>query len=55
MSILKEIYNYKVDFVFKQKKILSQSSIENKLSLVSKKINSFYNKLLNENNSISII
>ena len=33
MSILKEIYEYKIDFVSNQKEIIPQSKIENKLNI----------------------
>jgi len=54
MSILKEIYEYKIDFVSNQKKIIPQSKIENKLNINN--INfPFYDKLKNQNGQISII
>ena len=54
MSILKEIYEYKVDFVLNQKKIISQSQIENKLNINN--INfPFFEKLNQQNSQISII
>ena len=54
MSILKEIYEYKLDFVKNQKKILSQKVIENSIIIGDKK-NYFYKKLRDEDNQISII
>ena len=54
MSILKEIYVYKLDFVKNQKKILSQKVIENSIIIGDKK-NYFYKKLRDEDNQISII
>ena len=55
MSILKEIYNYKLDFVSRKKKLLPQNNIESKISL-SKYENNFFSKKLNsQKNRISII
>ena len=54
MSILKEIYQYKIDFVSNQKEIVPQSKIENKLNI--KSINfPFSEKLNHQNSQISII
>lgn len=54
MSILKEIYEYKIDFVSNQKKIIPQSKIENKLNINN--INfPFFEKLNHQNSQISII
>ena len=54
MSILKEIYEYKIDFVSNQKKIVPQSSIEKKLNINN--INfPFSEKLNHQNSQISII
>ncbi len=54
MSILKEIYDYKIDFVSNRKKIISQSKIENKLNINN--INfPFFEKLNHQKNQISII
>ncbi len=55
MSILKEIYNYKIDFVTKQKETISQSSIEAKINLSDSDHSSFYKKLKAQENKISII
>ena len=38
MSILKEIYEYKLDFVKNQKKIISQKVIENSIIIGDKKL-----------------
>ena len=54
MSILKEIYEYKLDFVKNQKKIISQKVIEKSIIIGDKK-NYFYKKLRDEDNQISII
>ena len=54
MSILKEIYNYKLDFVEKQKKNLQLSAIVNELSTTERPY-CFYKKLFNEKESKSII
>ena len=54
MSILKEIYEYKVDFVSNQKEITPQSKIESKLNI--KNINlPFFEKLNQQKSQISII
>ena len=54
MSILKEIYEYKIDFVSNQKEIIPQSKIENKLNINN--INfPFSEKLNHQNSQISII
>ena len=54
MSILKEIYEYKIDFVSNQKEITPQSKIENKLNINN--INfPFFEKLNHQNSQISII
>ena len=54
MSILKEIYKYKIDFVSNQKKIIPQSQIENKLNIDN--INfPFFEKLNRQKSQISII
>ena len=54
MSILKKIYEYKIDFVSNQKKIIPQLKIENKLNINN--INyPFFEKLNHQNNQISII
>ena len=54
MSILKEIYEYKIDFVSNQKEITSQSKIESKLSINN--INfPFFEKLNHQKGQISII
>jgi indole-3-glycerol phosphate synthase len=55
MSILKEIYDYKLNFVSKQKKILPQKEIEKEIKIDDNNKNSFYKKLKIENNKISII
>ncbi len=54
MSILKEIYEYKISFVSKQKKIISQSKLENKLNIINNNY-PFFEKLNHQNNQISII
>ncbi len=54
MSILKEIYEYKLDFVSKQKKIISQADILKKIKN-NKHKNLFFKKLKNESKKISII
>ena len=54
MSILKEIYEYKIDFVSNQKEITPQSKIESKLNI--KNINlPFFEKLNHQKSQISII
>ena len=54
MSILKEIYEYKIDFVSNQKKIIPQSKIENNLNINN--INfPFSEKLNHQKSQISII
>ena len=54
MSILKEIYEYKIDFVSNQKEITPQSKIESKLNINN--INfPFFEKLNHQNSQISII
>ncbi len=55
MSILKEIYNYKLDFVSKKKKLLPQNNIESKISLSKYEGNFFSKKLNSQKNRISII
>ena len=55
MSILKKIYEYKLDFVSKQKSTVSQKEIELKIKTNLKKNISFYNKLNSQNKEISII
>ena len=55
MSILKEIYDYKINFVSKQKERVSQKDIVNQIKLNNKKGFIFYEKLKNEENKISII
>ncbi len=55
MSILKEIYNYKLIFVEKQKMINPLSSIKSKIITESDQNRNFYNKLKNESERISII
>ena len=42
MSILKEIYEYKIDFVNKQKKLHTQSDILNKLKNITSQDFSFF-------------
>lgn len=54
MSILKEIYEYKLDFVSKQKKIISQADILKKIKN-NKHKNLFFKKLKSESKKISII
>ena len=55
MSILKEIYEYKIDFVEKQKKLHAQSDILNKLKNITSYNFSFSQKLKNEMSRTSII
>ena len=55
MSILKEIYEYKLGFVEKQKKVIPQIKIENKISENKRNFFSFFKKLNIQNNYISII
>ena len=54
MSILKEIYNYKLDFVKNQKKIITQKHIIDNLEIKIKEF-AFYSKLKKQNNKKSII
>ena len=54
MSILKEIYEYKIDFVSNQKEIIPQSKIENKLNINNINL-PFFEKLNHQNRQISII
>tara|TARA_B100002019_G_C21224668_1_gene576701 strand:- start:234 stop:1025 length:792 start_codon:yes stop_codon:yes gene_type:complete len=54
MSILKEIRDYKLEFVSKQKKIISQKKLENSIQENDQKYE-FSKKLNNEKNKISII
>ena len=53
MSILKEIYEYKLNFVSEQKKITSQIEIERNIKF--KNSHSFSEKLKSQSNRISII
>ena len=55
MSILKEIYEYKIDFVNKQKKLHTQSDILNKLKNITSQDFSFSKKLRDEMSRTSII
>ena len=55
MSILKEIYEYKIDFVNKQKKLRSQSDLLNKLKNITSQDFSFSKKLKDEISRTSII
>ena len=55
MSILKEIYEYKIDFVNKQKKLHTQSDIQNKIKNTHSHDFSFSKKLKNEKTQTSII
>ena len=55
MSILNEIYEYKINFVEKQKKLRSQSNILNKIKNISIHNFKFSEKLKNEMSQTSII
>ena len=55
MSILNEIYEYKIDFVEKQKKLLNQSHILDKIKNLPSHNFSFSKKLKNEKTQTSII
>ncbi len=55
MSILNEIYEYKIDFVEKQKKLLTQSDIQGKIKHLPSLDFSFSKKLKNETSQTSII
>ena len=55
MSILNEIYEYKIDFVEKQKKLLTQSDIQGKIKHLPSLDFSFSKKLKNEKTQTSII
>ena len=55
MSILNEIYEYKIDFVEKQKKLHTQRDILDKIKNLSSHNFSFSKKLKNEMNQTSII
>ena len=55
MSILKKIYEYKIDFVNKQKKLHTQSDILNKLKDIPSHDFSFSKKLKDETSRTSII
>ena len=55
MSILNEIYEYKINFVEKQKKLRSQSNILNKIKNISIHNFKFSEKLKNEMSRTSII
>tara|TARA_B100000401_G_C52813386_1_gene725230 strand:- start:4126 stop:4917 length:792 start_codon:yes stop_codon:yes gene_type:complete len=55
MSILKEIYKYKLAYVSEQKKDISKKKIQDKIKINSLKKFSFYKKLKSENKRISII
>ena len=55
MSILKEIYEYKIDFVEKQKKLLTQSDIIEKTKDLHSHNFTFSKKLKNETSRTSII
>ena len=55
MSILKEIYDYKINYVEKQKLIITQSEIQKKINISRSNKFPFYRKLANQNNNISII
>ena len=54
MSILKEIYEYKIDFVSNQKEITPQSKIESKLNINNTNF-PFFEKLNYQKSQISII
>lgn len=55
MSILKDIYKYKIDYVEKQKKIYNQIDIVNKIKNISSQNFIFSEKLKNEISKTSII
>ena len=55
MSILKEIYDYKINFVSKQKERISQKEIVGQIKSSNKEEFIFYKKLKNEEDKISII
>ena len=55
MSILKEIYEYKINFVNKQKKLRNQGDILNKLKDIPSHDFSFSKKLKDETSRTSII
>ena len=55
MSILKEIYEYKIDFVSKQKELHTQSEILNKLKNITSYDFRFSKKLKDEMSRTSII
>ncbi len=55
MTILQEIYDYKVDFVKKKKELISQKDIASQINLNKKNEFVFYKKLKNEEKQISII
>ena len=55
MSILKEIYEYKLHYVAKQKKTVSQISIKNKIKENNFDYLPFHKKLKSQNERISII
>ena len=55
MSILNEIYEYKIDFVEKQKKLHNQSDILDKIKNLPSHNFSFSKKLKNEKTQTSII
>ena len=54
MSILNDIYKYKLEFVEKQKQLISQNEIEKKIKIDGTKYD-FYEKLKHQHNHISII
>ena len=55
MSILNEIYEYKIEFVEKQKKLHTQSNIIDKIKNLPSHNFSFSKKLKNERSRTSII
>ncbi len=55
MSILNEIYEYKIDFVEKQKKLLTQSDILDKIKNLPSHNYTFSKKLKNETTQTTII
>ncbi len=55
MSILKEIYNYKLNYVKQKKALFSQNEIESKIKVEDNNSKKFYNKLKNNSSRLSII
>ncbi len=55
MSILEQIYQYKINFVENQKKIISQDKIKKKITTIKSKNSDFYETLKAQNDKVSII